>query len=150
MISVAQAQRAEAWLREAVDKGARLLTGGTRNGAMLQPTVLTDVTADMRVVCEEIFAPVVSIIAFDELDTAIDQANATPYGLAVGLFTSNLTTAFDAAQRLQFGGIHINETSSSRVDVMPFGGVKDSGFGREGPEHAIREMTEERLITVAY
>ena len=150
MISVAQAQRAESWLREAVDKGARLLTGGTRNGAMLQPTVLTDVTADMRVVCEEIFAPVVSIIAFDELDTAIDQANATPYGLAVGLFTSNLTTAFDAAQRLQFGGIHINETSSSRVDVMPFGGVKDSGFGREGPEHAIREMTEERLITVAY
>ena len=150
MISVAQAQRAEAWLREAVDKGARLLTGGTRNGAMLQPTVLTDVTADMRVVCEEIFAPVVSIIAFDELDTAIDQANATPYGLAVGLFTSNLTTAFDAAQRLQFGGIHINETSSSRVDVMPFGGVKDSGFGREGPEHAIHEMTEERLITVAY
>ena len=150
MISVAQAQRAEAWLREAVDKGARLLTGGTRNGAVLQPTVLTDVTADMRVVCEEIFAPVVSIIAFDELDTAIDQANATPYGLAVGLFTSNLTTAFDAAQRLQFGGIHINETSSSRVDVMPFGGVKDSGFGREGPEHAIREMTEERLITVAY
>jgi len=112
--------------------------------------VLTNVTADMRVVCEEVFAPVVSIIAFDELDTAIDQANATPYGLAVGLFTSNLTTAFDAAQRLQFGGIHINETSSSRVDVMPFGGVKDSGFGREGPEHAIREMTEERLITVAY
>jgi len=150
MISVAQAQRAEAWLREAVDKGARVLTGGSRNGAVLQPTVLTDVTADMRVVCEEIFAPVVSIIAFDELDTAIDQANATPYGLAVGLFTSNLTTAFDAAQRLQFGGIHINETSSSRVDVMPFGGVKDSGFGREGPEHAIREMTEERLITVAY
>jgi len=150
MISVAQAQRAEAWLREAVDKGARLLAGGSRNGAVLQPTVLTDVTADMRVVCEEIFAPVVSIIAFDELDTAIDQANATPYGLAVGLFTSNLTTAFDAAQRLQFGGIHINETSSSRVDVMPFGGVKDSGFGREGPEHAIREMTEERLITVAY
>jgi len=150
MISVAQAQRAEAWLREAVDKGARVLTGGSRNGAVLQPTVLTDVTADMRVVCEEIFAPVVSIIAFDEIDTAIDQANATPYGLAVGLFTSNLTTAFDAAQRLQFGGIHINETSSSRVDVMPFGGVKDSGFGREGPEHAIREMTEERLITVAY
>ena len=150
MISVAQAQRAETWIKEAVDKGARLLCGGGRTGAVLEPTVLTDVTIDMRVVCEEIFAPVVSLIPFDCLDTAIAQANATPYGLAVGLFTSNLSTALDAAHRLRFGGIHINETSSSRVDVMPFGGVKDSGFGREGPEYAIREMTEERLVTVAY
>ena len=91
-----------------------------------------------------------SIIPFRGIDAAIEQANATPYGLAVGLFTANLTTAFDAARRLRFGGVHINETSSSRVDVMPFGGVKDSGFGREGPQHAIREMTEERLITIAY
>lgn len=150
MISVAQAQRAEKWINEAVDQGARLLSGGRRTGAVLEPTVLTDVDADMRVVCEEIFAPVVSLIPFDRLDTAIAQANATPYGLAVGLFTSNLSTALEAAHQLQFGGIHINETSSSRVDVMPFGGVKDSGFGREGPEYAIREMTEERLITVAY
>jgi succinate-semialdehyde dehydrogenase/glutarate-semialdehyde dehydrogenase len=150
MISAAQAERAENWIREAVEQGAKVLTGGTRNGAVLQPTVLTNVNPAMRVVCEEIFAPAVSIIPFRGIDAAIEQANATPYGLAVGLFTANLTTAFDAARKLRFGGVHINETSSSRVDVMPFGGVKDSGFGREGPQHAIREMTEERLITIAY
>jgi len=150
MISIAQAERAESWIREAQNQGARVLTGGIRSGAVLQPTVLSDVTERMRVVCEEIFAPVVSIIPFRGLDAAITQANATPYGLAVGVFTSNLSTALDAAHRLQFGGVHINETSSSRVDVMPFGGVKDSGHGREGPEYAVREMTDERLITVAY
>jgi acyl-CoA reductase-like NAD-dependent aldehyde dehydrogenase len=150
MISVAQAERAESWIRDAVGQGARVLTGGNRDGAVLQPTVLTDVIDRMQVVCEEIFAPVVSLIPFDRLDTAIERANATPYGLAVGLFTSHLSTAFEAARRLRFGGVHINETSSSRVDVMPFGGVKDSGFGREGPKYAIREMTEERLITIAY
>jgi succinate-semialdehyde dehydrogenase/glutarate-semialdehyde dehydrogenase len=150
MISAAQAERAETWIQDAVRQGARVLTGGTRNGPVLQPTVLTNVTDRMRVVCEEIFAPVVCLIPFDKLDGAIAQANGTPFGLAVGLFTSDLSTAFRAAGRLQFGGIHINETSSSRVDVMPFGGVKDSGFGREGPEYAIREMTDERLITIAY
>lgn len=150
MISVAQAERAESWIREAQNQGARVLTGGSRAGAVLQPTVLSEVTERMRVVCEEIFAPVVSIIPFQGLDAAIAQANATPYGLAVGLFTANLSTALDAARRLQFGGVHINETSSSRVDIMPFGGVKDSGHGREGPEHAVREMTDERLITIAY
>lgn len=150
MITIAQAERAESWIREAVAQGATVLTGAKRNGAVLEPTVLTNVTGSMRVVCEEIFAPVVSIIAFSQIDEAVAQANATPYGLAVGVFTSNLHTAFDVAGRLRFGGVHINETSSSRVDVMPFGGVKDSGFGREGPEHAVREMMEERLITVAY
>jgi acyl-CoA reductase-like NAD-dependent aldehyde dehydrogenase len=104
----------------------------------------------MRVVCEEIFAPVVSIIPFDSADEAVARANASPYGLSAGLFTSNLHTAFRMAQALRFGGVHINEASSARVDAMPFGGVKDSGFGREGPAYAIREMTEERLITVAY
>jgi len=150
MISVAQAERAERWIRDALGAGAKVLTGGTRDRAVLQPTVLAEVTRSMRVVCEEIFAPVVSIIPFDDLEAAFDEANATPYGLAVGVFTANLSTAFSAARKLRFGGIHINETSSSRVDVMPFGGVKDSGFGREGPRHAIREMTEERLVTIAF
>ena len=83
--------------------------------------------------CEEIFAPVVSVVEFDTLEEAIDLANSTPFGLSVGLFTANLHTAFQAARELRFGGIHINEASSARVDVTPFGGVKDSGFGREGP-----------------
>jgi succinate-semialdehyde dehydrogenase/glutarate-semialdehyde dehydrogenase len=104
----------------------------------------------MRVVCEEIFAPVVSIIEYDDLDEAVTRANNSPYGLAAGLFTSNLQVALRTARALQFGGVHINEASSARIDVMPFGGVKDSGFGREGPAYAIREMTEERLITIAY
>ena len=86
----------------------------------------------------------------DHIEEAVIGANDSPFGLAVGLFTSNLSTAFQTAKKLRFGGIHINEASSARVDVMPFGGVKNSGFGREGPAYATREMTEERLITIAY
>jgi succinate-semialdehyde dehydrogenase/glutarate-semialdehyde dehydrogenase len=150
MITHAHAQRAAAWVAEAVDGGAQLLIGGKCQGAMLEPTILRQVRPEMRVVCEEIFAPVVSIIEYDDLDQAIAGANASPFGLAAGLFTSNLHTALRTARALDFGGVHINEASSARVDVMPFGGVKDSGFGREGPSYAVREMTEERLITVAY
>ena len=150
MISRAHAERAESWIAEAVAGGARILTGGKREGSVLQPTVLDGVDERMKVVCEEIFAPVVSLIEFDGPEDAIAKANASPFGLAAGLFTSNLHTAFRMARALRFGGVHINEASSARVDAMPFGGVKDSGFGREGPAYAIREMTEERLITVAY
>lgn len=150
MITREHAERAESWIAEAVSQGARVLCGGTRDGSVLQPTVLEGVDENMRVVCEEIFAPVVSVIPFDNVDEAVARANASPFGLSAGLFTTNLHTAFRMAQALRFGGVHINEASSARVDAMPFGGVKDSGFGREGPAYAIREMTEERLITVAY
>jgi succinate-semialdehyde dehydrogenase/glutarate-semialdehyde dehydrogenase len=150
MITPAHAARAEAWIAEAVADGARILTGGTRDGSVFQPTVLDRVNDKMRVVCEEIFAPVVSVIEFDDEDEAVARANASPFGLAAGLFTSNLHTAFRMARALRFGGVHINEASSARADIMPFGGVKDSGYGREGPSYAIREMTEQRLITLAY
>jgi acyl-CoA reductase-like NAD-dependent aldehyde dehydrogenase len=150
MISVSHAQRAQAWIDEAVNGGAEVLTGGHRDRALLEPTVLHRVTDTMKVFCEEIFAPVVSVVEFDRLDEALAHANAQPFGLSVGLFTSNLHAAFSAANELRFGGIHINEASSARVDVMPFGGVKDSGFGLEGPAYAIREMTEARLVTVSY
>jgi acyl-CoA reductase-like NAD-dependent aldehyde dehydrogenase len=150
MISLEHAQRAESWVREAVESGARLLTGGKRDGTLFEPTVLHDVKYSMKVVCQEVFAPVVSIIEFNRIDEAIAGANASDFGLAAGLFTSDLKTAFRTARQLAFGGVHINEASSARIDAMPFGGVKDSGFGREGPAYAIREMTEERLITVAY
>jgi succinate-semialdehyde dehydrogenase/glutarate-semialdehyde dehydrogenase len=150
MISIAQAERAERWIAEAVEKGATVLTGAVRDGALLQPTILRGVDQSMRVACEEIFAPVVSLIEFDTLDEAYGQVNGTPFGLAVGLFTRNISIALDAVRKLRFGGVHINETSSSRVDVMPFGGVKDSGYGREGPRYAIREMLEERLLTIAF
>ena len=150
MISVAQAERAEAWIREAEAGGAKVLCGGTRRGAVLAPTVLANARADMKVMCHEIFAPVVCLTEFDELQQAYDAANSTPFGLAIGLFTTDIRTAVQAGRKLRFGGIHINEASSSRVDVMPFGGVKDSGFGREGPRYAIREMMEERLMTIRY
>jgi acyl-CoA reductase-like NAD-dependent aldehyde dehydrogenase len=150
MITREHAKRAESWVAEAVAKGARILTGGKRDGSVFEPTVLDRVNDTMRVVCEEIFAPVVSVIEFDDTAEAVARANASPFGLSAGLFTANLHTAFRMAQALRFGGVHVNEASSARVDAMPFGGVKDSGFGREGPAYAIREMTEERLITVAY
>ncbi len=150
MISTHHAERAAAWVAEAVAAGAKLLCGGERVGNVLLPTVLTHVKDDMRVYCEEIFAPVVCMIEFDTLDEAVARANDSAFGLAAGLFTRDLSTALRTAPRLAFGGVHINEASSARVDIMPFGGVKDSGFGREGPGYAIREMTEERLITVAY
>lgn len=150
MISLYHAERAESWVNEARVDGAELLLGGKRDGALLQPTILQGVNTSMRVVCQEIFAPVVSLVAFDDLDDAIAQANGTPFGLAAGIFTRDISTALRSAAKLDFGGIHINETSSSRVDVMPFGGVKDSGFGREGPHYAVKEMMEARLITIAY
>lgn len=147
MIDEREAERAHDWIREAVLGGAELACGGGRDGAVLQPTILLRTRPDMRVMCEEIFAPVMSIVPFDDLDEAIDQVNATPYGLAAGVFTQNIDLAFRAGRRLHVGAVHVNETSSSRVDLMPYGGVKDSGFGREGPRYAIEEMTEERLIT---
>lgn len=149
MISHKEAVRAQSWVNEAVEAGATLLAGGSREGSVLAPTVLGNLSPDMRVMREEIFAPVVCIRPFDDLDAAIDEINATPYGLATGVFTQDINAGLHAARRLEVGGVHINETCSSRVDLMPYGGVKDSGFGREGPHYAIRELTEERLITIS-
>jgi succinate-semialdehyde dehydrogenase/glutarate-semialdehyde dehydrogenase len=149
MISEAEAARAESWVSEATAAGATILHGGRRDGALLAPTILTDVTPAMRLMREEVFAPVLSIVPFDSIDDMVRQVNATPLGLAAGIFTRDVTRAFTLAQRLHVGLVHINETSSSRVDLIPFGGVKQSGIGREGPRYAMREMTEERLITVS-
>jgi acyl-CoA reductase-like NAD-dependent aldehyde dehydrogenase len=149
MVSEAEAARAQRSVDEAVAQGARLLHGGTRQGALLQPTVLVDVRPDMRVMCEEIFAPVLSIVPFASFDEAVERVNATPFGLAAGVFTRDLMRAMEAARRLHVGVVHINDASSSRVDLMPFSGVKDSGVGTEGPRYAMREMTEERLVTMS-
>jgi acyl-CoA reductase-like NAD-dependent aldehyde dehydrogenase len=149
MISEAEARRAQHWVQEAVEQGARILYGGKREGPLLHPTILSGVTPQMRVMCEEIFAPVLSVIPYRSLENVIEQVNAIPFGLATGLFTRDLNRAFSAARRLHVGIVHLNEPSSSRVDLMPFAGVKDSGLGREGPKYAIEEMTEERLITLS-
>jgi len=149
VISEASAQRIERWIDAACAAGAQRLAGGPRRGAVLPPTLLTRVDDRMPVSCEEVFGPVVSVVPYTTLDEAIARVNATPYGLATGLFTNRLGDAFKAARRLEVGGVHINETSSSRVDLMPYGGSKDSGFGREGPHYAVREMSEERMVTLA-
>jgi acyl-CoA reductase-like NAD-dependent aldehyde dehydrogenase len=149
VISEHAAERIHAWIREAVQRGAICLAGGSRQNAVVQPTLLANIDDAMRVGCSEIFGPVMSIVPFDTMDEAIARVNATPYGLATGLFTNRLGDALKAAQRLEVGGVHINETSSSRVDMMPYGGSKDSGFGREGPRYAVHEMTEERIVTIA-
>ncbi|HEX8032079.1 MAG TPA: aldehyde dehydrogenase family protein [Vicinamibacterales bacterium] len=149
MISESEATRAEEWVKQAVAQGARIVSGGRRRGALLTPTILVDARRDMKILCEEIFAPVVSIIPFDSLDAAIDEINSTEFGLAAGIFTRDITTAMHAARRIHVGVVHINESSSSRVDLIPFSGVKDSGLGREGPKYAMQEMTEERLITLS-
>lgn len=149
MISEAEAARAERWVRDAVSQGARLITGGKRQGALLAPTILADVAPGMQVICEEIFAPVVSIIPFATLDEAIAGINSTEFGLAAGIFTRDINKAMTAARRVHVGVLHINESSSSRVDLIPFAGVKNSGLGREGPKYAMQEMTEERLITIS-
>ncbi len=149
VISEQEAVRIDGWIRDAVARGAKLLVGGERRGAVVPPTLLAGVDATMAVGCQEVFGPVMCIVPFATLDEAIERVNATPYGLATGIFTNRLDDAFAAARRLEVGGVHVNETSSSRVDLMPYGGSKDSGFGREGPRYAVHEMTEERIVTFA-
>lgn len=148
LISMSEAERVQGWVDDAVGLGARVVAGGERSGTVVAPTVLADVTPAMRVMAEEVFGPVVSVVEFDDLDRAIDQVNDTPYGLAAGIFTASIDRALRAAERLRMGSVHVNETSSSRVDLMPYGGVKASGTGVEGPKYAIEEMTEQRLITI--
>jgi acyl-CoA reductase-like NAD-dependent aldehyde dehydrogenase len=135
-------------VRDASGAGARVIAGGEAEGGLVQPTILTDVDAGMEVCRREIFGPVAAVAPFDRLDEAIDACNATSYGLQAGIFTSSLTDALHAVQRLEFGGVTVNEAPSFRADTAPYGGVKESGNTKEGPAHAIREMTEERLVVL--
>ncbi len=140
------AVRVESWIRQAVDGGARLLCGGKRKVATIEPAILTDVPSSAHIACEEVFGPVLGVFPYKSLDEAVAQANNTPYGLQAGIFTKDLARAFSAARKLQFGGILINDVPTFRMDHMPYGGAKHSGLGREGPRYAIEEMTEMKLI----
>ena len=146
LIDEAAARRVENWVREARDAGATCLIGGTRHGAAFSPTVLTGVMPQMRVVCEEVFGPVVSVIPYDDFGEVCETLNRSRFGLQCGVFTASLPRAIEAVRRLRTGGVIINGSSTWRTDQLPYGGVKESGIGREGPRYAIREMTEERLI----
>jgi acyl-CoA reductase-like NAD-dependent aldehyde dehydrogenase len=149
LISTGDTERVEAWIAEAVDAGATVATGGkVGDGGVLLPTVLTGVTADMKVCAQEVFGPVVAVAAYDTLDEAIALANDTRYGLQAGIFTAHIDSALAAARRLDFGGVVVNEVPTWRADQQPYGGVRDSGNTREGPRHAVREMTEPRLVVL--
>ncbi|MFP8784420.1 aldehyde dehydrogenase family protein [Planococcus plakortidis] len=146
LITENEAKRVEGLVQEALDKGATLETGGERDGAFYPPTVLSDVPGDCTLAAEEIFGPVVLLYSVKNLDEAIEQANAVDYGLHAGIFTKNLNHAHRAIEELEVGGVMINDSSDFRIDAMPFGGVKQSGLGREGVKFAIQEMTDTKVI----
>lgn len=146
LVDEAAAVHVEGWVREAEAEGAKVLCGGARHGTQMAPTVVTNVSPAMKLVCEEVFGPVMSVIPYRELDDAIRQVNASRYGLQCGVFTGSLAVVFRAIREIQAGGIIINGTSTWRIEKMPYGGVKQSGIGREGPRYAMEEMMEQRLV----
>jgi acyl-CoA reductase-like NAD-dependent aldehyde dehydrogenase len=146
LISSKERARVASWIDEAVAAGAKVATGGTERDGMLAPTVLTDVTPDMKVCAGEVFGPVVSVQRYADVDEAFRLANDTRYGLQAAIFTPDLDLALRAARELDFGGVLVNEVPTFRADQMPYGGVRDSGNTREGPHDAVREMTETRLV----
>lgn len=148
MIREADARRAEEWIDEAVKGGATLLCGGRRTGALLEPAVLTRTRPEMRVNCAEVFAPVVTVEPYDEFEDALRRVNDSPYGLQAGLFTRDARLIFRAYEELQVGGVIVGDIPSWRIDHMPYGGVKDSGTGREGLRYSIEEMTERKLLVM--
>jgi acyl-CoA reductase-like NAD-dependent aldehyde dehydrogenase len=141
-------ERVLAWIEEARAGGADVLAGGTLDGELVRPTVIANAGPELKVSCEEVFGPVCTVTPYDTLDEAIELSNATRYGLQAGIFTASLSSALAAAQRLEFGGVTINEAPTFRADQMPYGGVKASGNTREGPAWAVRELTEERLVVL--
>ncbi|NIO02239.1 MAG: aldehyde dehydrogenase family protein [Candidatus Latescibacteria bacterium] len=146
MITEGEAKRIERWVNDAVEKGARILTGGERAGAVYQPTVLADVPPGCTIDKEEVFAPTVNLYPVRNLDEAITKANDVNFGLHAGIFTQDINNAFKAIYELDVGGIIVNDSSDYRVDLMPFGGVKKSGLGREGIKFALQEMTEPKVV----
>jgi acyl-CoA reductase-like NAD-dependent aldehyde dehydrogenase len=146
LITVQEAERVESWVGEAVDSGAKLVAGGKRNRATMEPAILTEVPAGVSLSAREAFGPVVGVNSYETLDEAIARVNDSGYGLQAGIYTRDIQKAFSAAKRVHVGGFMINEVPQYRVDQMPYGGVKLSGTGREGPKYAIEEMTEPKLV----
>ncbi|MFT4135487.1 aldehyde dehydrogenase family protein [Microbacterium sp.] len=148
LITEREARRVEEWVQEAVAAGAIVRSGGIRHGAFYEPTVLVDVPDDARVMREEVFGPVVSIMSFTDLDEALHRVDDTDFGMQAGVYTASLETALHAAERLHVGSVLINDTSDFRIDAMPFGGPKRSGVGREGVASAVRELSEPKNVIV--
>lgn len=148
MISEKEAIRIEEWVNAAAQAGATILTGGIRVGSVFYPTVITNAAKGMKVLDEEVFAPVVTVTTFETIEEAIDRVNDSKYGLQAGIYTSSLDLSYTIAERLEVGGVIINDTCCFRADQMPYGGVKESGIGREGPAYAIEEMLETVTVVV--
>ena len=146
MITEDEAIRVEKWVNDAVAKGAVLLTGGRRKGALYEPTVLEDLPPGVTIHCEEVFGPTVNLYQIEDLDEAIKEANSLPYGLLAAIFTQDVDVAFKASYDLDCGGVMINDSTDYRLDSMPFGGVKYSGLGREGLKFSLQEMTEPKVV----
>ena len=148
MIDEKEAKRIESWVAEAQGGGAQVLTGGSRQGAVYPPTVLTDVAPTMKVVAEEAFAPIASVIACDDFEESLRQADDTVYGLQVSVFTRDLQRVFQAVRRLNFGGVIVNDSPAFRTDHMPYGGNRQSGLGREGVRFAMEDMTNIQMVAI--
>ena len=146
MIRQTDAERVESWIAEAVGQGARVIAGGDRDGTLHTATVVADARPDMLISREELFGPAVAVSAFEDIDDAIAKANDTRFGLSAGIFTQNVDWAMRFAQEVHSGNLHINASPQWRADVMPYGGLKDSGMGKEGPAYAIAEMTELKMV----
>jgi glyceraldehyde-3-phosphate dehydrogenase (NADP+) len=146
MINGREADRVEAWIHEAVEAGATLLTGGKRDGTLIWPTVLENVPEGLNLDCREVYGPVVALYRVRSLAEAIERANRVDYGLHAAIFTESLRDAFEAVRGLHVGGVMVNDSTDYRLDVMPFGGTKLSGIGREGIRFAMEEMTETRVV----
>ena len=148
MIDIREADRIDNWVQEASAGGAKVLTGGRRDGAIYYPTVLVDVKPEMKVIAEEAFAPVASVIAIDDFEEALRQADETSYGLQAAVFTRDINRVFQAIRRLNFGGVIVNDTPNFRVDHMPYGGNRMSGLGREGVRFAMEDMTNIQMVAI--
>jgi glyceraldehyde-3-phosphate dehydrogenase (NADP+) len=145
MIRQSDAERVHGWVTEAITGGATLVTGGDREGQVMQPTVVEGVNPEMRISCDEVFGPVVGITKVDDIDQAIALANDTNYGLSAAIFTENVNWAMQYVRQVESGNIHVNWGTQWRADLMPYGGLKDSGMGKEGPKYAVQEMTELKM-----
>nr|WP_077211743.1 aldehyde dehydrogenase family protein [Bacillus dakarensis] len=146
LINTRETDRVLAWIEEAQNGGAKIAVGGSVDGRVLQPTVLVDVNPSLKVSCQEVFAPIVTIEKFTTMEQAINMVNDSRFGLQAGIYTNDIHTALNAAEKLHVGGVLINDIPTFRVDNMPYGGVKESGMGREGIKYAVEEMTELKLI----
>jgi glyceraldehyde-3-phosphate dehydrogenase (NADP+) len=146
MVKESEAVRVDDWIKEAIAGGARLVAGGGRRGAIYLPAVVADVNPEMRISRDELFGPAVAVTPFDTIEEAIALANDSIYGLAAGIFTESVEWAMKFAREAEAGNLHVNWGSQWRVDLMPYGGLKDSGFGKEGPRYAVEEMTELKMV----